>query len=46
MKNILENARNQHKEVVQEKITHISKVDELVDVTGHLYGMAKVNLNI
>ena len=42
MKNILENARKEHKEVVEEKINHISKVDELVGVTTHLYGMAKV----
>lgn len=44
MKKILEDARKEHMEVVKEKINHISKVDELVDVTSHLYGMAKVKL--
>lgn len=43
MKKILEDARKEHMEVVKEKINHISKVDELVDVTSHLYGMAKVS---
>jgi len=42
MTNILTDARKQHLQVVQEKISHISKVNELVDVTTHLYGMAKV----
>jgi len=44
MTNILTDARKQHLQVVQEKISHVSKVNELVDVTTHLYGMAKVSI--
>lgn len=41
MKKILENARQDHKAVVQERIQHISKLSDVVDVTKGLYDMAK-----
>ncbi len=41
IKKVLEQAREDHKAVVKERIAHISKINELVDVTKHLYGMSK-----
>ncbi|TPX43349.1 hypothetical protein SeMB42_g04757 [Synchytrium endobioticum] len=41
MKKVLETARQDHKAVVQERIEHISKLSDVVDITKGLYDMAK-----
>ncbi|KAI8847877.1 hypothetical protein BC829DRAFT_444249 [Chytridium lagenaria] len=41
MKKVLEQAREEHKSVVQERITHISKLADVVDVTKALFETSK-----
>ncbi|TPX34398.1 hypothetical protein SmJEL517_g02973 [Synchytrium microbalum] len=41
MKKVLETARHDHKAVVKERIDHISKLSDVVDVTKGLYDMSK-----
>ncbi|KAJ3209973.1 atp4 subunit B of the stator stalk of mitochondrial F1F0 ATP synthase [Dinochytrium kinnereticum] len=41
MKKVLEQAREEHKAVVQERINHISKLSDVVDVTKALYESSK-----
>jgi F-type H+-transporting ATPase subunit b len=40
----LENARNDHKAVVQERMDHIGKLADTVEVTEALYAMSKVQM--
>ena len=42
MRKVLETARHDHKAVVKERIEHISKLSDVVDVTKGLYDTAKV----
>ncbi|KAJ3282609.1 atp4 subunit B of the stator stalk of mitochondrial F1F0 ATP synthase [Borealophlyctis nickersoniae] len=41
IKRVLENAREEHKVVVQERINHIGKMSDLVDVTKNMFEMSK-----
>ncbi|KAJ3021133.1 atp4 subunit B of the stator stalk of mitochondrial F1F0 ATP synthase [Thoreauomyces humboldtii] len=41
IKRVLEQARNDHKAVVQERISHIGKMSDIVDVTNGLFEMSK-----
>ncbi|KAJ3049964.1 atp4 subunit B of the stator stalk of mitochondrial F1F0 ATP synthase [Rhizophlyctis rosea] len=41
IKRVLEQAREEHKTVVQERIAHITKMDDLVDVTKGMFEMSK-----
>ncbi|KAJ3167265.1 atp4 subunit B of the stator stalk of mitochondrial F1F0 ATP synthase [Geranomyces variabilis] len=41
IKNVLEQARGDHKAVVQERIQHIGKMSDIVDVTNSLFEMSK-----
>ncbi|KAJ1556168.1 atp4 subunit B of the stator stalk of mitochondrial F1F0 ATP synthase [Nowakowskiella sp. JEL0078] len=41
IRSVLTQAREDHKAVVQERITHISKLSDVVDVTKDLYGLSK-----
>ncbi|TPX69328.1 hypothetical protein SpCBS45565_g02523 [Spizellomyces sp. 'palustris'] len=41
IKRVLEQARNDHKAVVQERIQHIGKMSDIVDVTNGLFEMSK-----
>ncbi|KAJ1560537.1 atp4 subunit B of the stator stalk of mitochondrial F1F0 ATP synthase, partial [Nowakowskiella sp. JEL0078] len=43
IRNVLTQARKDHKAVVQERITHISKLSDVVDVTKDLYGLSKAS---
>jgi F-type H+-transporting ATPase subunit b len=40
---VLENARKDHKAVVQERIDHIGKMEDTVEVTEALYEISKVD---
>ncbi|KND01145.1 uncharacterized protein SPPG_04237 [Spizellomyces punctatus DAOM BR117] len=41
IKNVLESARADHKAVVQERVNHISKMSDIVNVTDALFDMSK-----
>ncbi|KAI8819397.1 uncharacterized protein EV422DRAFT_111027 [Fimicolochytrium jonesii] len=41
IKRVLEQARQDHKAVVQERIQHVGKMSDIVDVTNGLYEMSK-----
>ncbi|KAJ3145093.1 atp4 subunit B of the stator stalk of mitochondrial F1F0 ATP synthase [Irineochytrium annulatum] len=41
IRNVLNAAREEHKEVVRERMTHIAKLSDVVDVTKSLFGTAK-----
>lgn len=43
IKRVLEQARSDHKAVVQERIQHIGKMSDIVEVTKALYEMSKVD---
>jgi F-type H+-transporting ATPase subunit b len=40
--NVLTQARQDHKEVVQERINHIGKMSDVVDVTKAMFEISKV----
>jgi F-type H+-transporting ATPase subunit b len=42
MRKVLNDAREEHKAVVHERISHISKLADVVDVTKGLYSISKV----
>ncbi|KAJ3041863.1 atp4 subunit B of the stator stalk of mitochondrial F1F0 ATP synthase [Rhizophlyctis rosea] len=41
IRRVLDQAREDHKAVVEERITHISKMDDLVDVTKGMFDLSK-----